>query len=188
MRNRLLQERIVYVGAEIDDGIANQVTADLLLLDAEDGDRGITLYINTPGGSVSAGMAIYDTMQVVNCKVATVAMGLAAGMGLVLLASGAIGHRSALEQARMQLMRPQMMFTAQDPVLQAEMSAKWSRELATILAENTGRTPAEIERDWDPPRWFTADEAAGYRLIDRVEHNRPPRSRAAMRRDWDNPL
>jgi ATP-dependent Clp protease, protease subunit len=188
-RERLLEQRIVHVGAEIDDEMANQVTADLLLLDAEDGDRGITMYINTPGGSVPAGMAIYDTMMMVGCEVATVAMGLAAGMGLVLLASGTTGHRSALAQARMQLMKPRMAAGPSDPVLQAEIFAKWSRELATIVAESTGHTPAEIERDWDPPRWFTADEAVSYRLIDRIaDEARPPRSRAAMRRDWDNPL
>jgi ATP-dependent Clp protease protease subunit len=186
-QERLLKERVVVVGKEIDADLANEVTAHLLLLDADDPGRDIMLYINTPGGSVTAAMSIYDTMQLISSRVVTLAMGLAAGVGALLLATGAHGLRCALPHSKLNLMRPEAGPQSPDDSpeavrIRAELMAKWRREIAAILAERTGQTPEQIEADWNPPRWFTAAEALDYGLVDRiVEKGRSIRPRREMR-------
>jgi ATP-dependent Clp protease protease subunit len=167
---RLLRERIIVLGSEVNDEIANQITAQLLLLQAEDAAQDITLYINSPGGSVSAGFAIYDTMQLVQPDVATVAMGLAASMGQFLLSSGARGKRAALPHARILMHQPSSGVggTASDIAIQAEQLSRLKRELASIIAEQTGQTVERITEDSDRDRWFTASEAHDYGFIDQV--------------------
>ena len=167
---RLLRERIVFLGSQVDDPIANQICAQLLLLAAEDPERDIFLYINSPGGSVSAGMAIYDTMQYVPNDVATVAMGLAASMGQFLLSSGAKGKRYALPHARVMMHQPLggIGGTASDIKIQAEQILYIKRELAKLIAEQTGQSVETIERDSDRDRWFTSQQALEYGLVDHV--------------------
>lgn len=167
---RLLRERIVVLGSEVDDAIANQITTQLLLLQAEDAEKDITLYINSPGGSVTAGFAIYDTMQLIEPDVATVAMGLAASMGQFLLSSGTRGKRAALPHARILMHQPSAGVggTASDIAIQAEVFGKWKEELARITAEQTGQTVEKITEDADRDRWFTTQEALEYGFIDRV--------------------
>ena len=167
---RLLRERIVVLGSEVNDEIANQITTQLLLLQAEDSNKDITLYINSPGGSVTAGFAIYDTMQLIEPDVATVAMGLAASMGQFLLSSGTPGKRAALPHARILMHQPSsgITGTASDIAIQAEVFGKWKNELAKITAEQTGQTVEKITEDADRDRWFTAEEARGYGFIDKV--------------------
>ncbi|MGH3438271.1 MAG: ATP-dependent Clp protease proteolytic subunit [Sciscionella sp.] len=167
---RLLRERIVMLGSEVNDEIANQITTQLLLLQAEDPEKDITLYINSPGGSVTAGFAIYDTMQLIEPDVATVAMGLAASMGQFLLSSGAQGKRYALPHARILMHQPSAGVggTASDIAIQAEVFGKWKTELAKITAEQTGQTVEKITEDADRDRWFTASEAKDYGFIDQV--------------------
>jgi ATP-dependent Clp protease, protease subunit len=167
---RLLRERIVFLGSEVDDEIANRITAQLLLLAAEDPDRDITFYINSPGGSVTAGMAIYDTMQLIEPDVQTWAMGLAASMGQFLLSSGTPGKRYALPHARIMMHQPSAGVggTASDIAIRAEVFAKWKREMAQITAEQTGQTVEKITADADRDAWFTAEEARQYGFIDHV--------------------
>lgn len=167
---RLLRERIVVLGSEVDDAIANQITTQLLLLQAEDADTDITLYINSPGGSVTAGFAIYDTMQLIQPDVATVGMGLAASMGQFLLSSGAPGKRAALPHARILMHQPSAGVggTASDIAIQAEVFGRWKQELARITAEQTGQTVEKITEDADRDRWFTTEEALEYGFIDRI--------------------
>ncbi|MCT2586850.1 ATP-dependent Clp protease proteolytic subunit [Actinophytocola gossypii] len=167
---RLLRERIVFLGSEVDDEIANRITAQLLLLAAEDPDKDITFYINSPGGSVTAGMAIYDTMQLIEPDVATWAMGLAASMGQFLLSSGAPGKRYALPHARIMMHQPSAGVggTASDIAIRAEVFAKWKLEMARITAEQTGRSVETITEDADRDRWFTAAEARDYGFVDQV--------------------
>jgi ATP-dependent Clp protease protease subunit len=167
---RLLQERIVVLGSEVNDDIANRITAQLLLLAAEDAEKDITLYINSPGGSVTAGMAIYDTMQLIEPDVATVAMGLAASMGQFLLSSGHPGKRSALPHARVMMHQPSAGVggTASDIAIQAQVYNKWKQEMAKLIAEQTGQTVERITEDSDRDRWFTAQEALEYGFVDRV--------------------
>lgn len=167
---RLLRERIVVLGSEVNDEIANQITTQLLLLQAEDPVKDITLYINSPGGSVTAGFAIYDTMQLIEPDVATVAMGLAASMGQFLLTSGTPGKRAALPHARILMHQPSagVTGTASDIAIQAEVFGKWKNELAKITAEQTGQTVEKITEDADRDRWFTAEEARDYGFIDKV--------------------
>lgn len=167
---RLLRERIVVLGSEVNDEVANQITTQLLLLQAEDPEKDITLYINSPGGSVTAGFAIYDTMQLIEPDVATVAMGLAASMGQFLLSSGARGKRAALPHARILMHQPSagVAGTASDIAIQAEVFGKWKAELARITAEQTGQTEQRITEDADRDRWFTASEALDYGFIDQV--------------------
>ena len=167
---RLLRERIVMLGSEVDDEIANQITTQLLLLQAEDPDKDITLYINSPGGSVTAGMAIYDTMQLIEPDVATVAMGLAASMGQFLLSSGARGKRAALPHARIMMHQPSAGVggTASDIAIQADVFSKTKEEMARLIAEQTGQTFEKITEDSDRDRWFTAEEALKYGFIDQV--------------------
>ncbi|MFZ0325300.1 MAG: ATP-dependent Clp protease proteolytic subunit [Actinomycetes bacterium] len=167
---RLLRERIIFLGSAVDDPIANALSAQMLLLAAEDSERDIYLYINSPGGSVSAGMAIYDTMQYVPCDVATVGMGLAASMGQFLLAAGAKGKRYALPHARIMMHQPSggLGGTASDIKIQAEQMLYTKKKLAELIAEHTGQTVDQIELDSDRDRWFTADEAREYGFVDHV--------------------
>jgi ATP-dependent Clp protease, protease subunit len=168
--DRLLRERIIFLGQPVDDPIANQISAQLLLLAAEDPKRDIHLYINSPGGSVTAGMAIYDTMQLVECDVATFAMGLAASMGQFLLSSGAPGKRYALPHARILMHQPSAGIggTASDIAIQAEQYKLTKREMAELIAQQTGQTVEQVERDSDRDRWFTAAQAKEYGFVDAV--------------------
>ena len=174
---RLLQERIVVLGSEVNDEVANRITAQLLLLSAEDPESDIRFYINSPGGSVTAGFAIYDTMQLIEPDVATYAMGLAASMGQFLLSSGAAGKRYALPNARILMHQPSSGVggTASDIAIQAEVFGRWKHELAKITADQTGQTVEQIVADGDRDRWFTAEEAKDYGFVDQVltRDNRP---------------
>jgi ATP-dependent Clp protease protease subunit len=168
--NRLLRERIIFLGSEVTDQVANRICAQLLLLAAEDPERDINLYINSPGGSVSAGMAIYDTMQFVQNDVATIALGLAASMGQLLLCAGTKGKRYALPHARIMMHQPSggMGGTAADVAIQAEQMLYTKRMFQERVAFHTGQTPEQIEIDSDRDRWFTASEAKDYGFIDHV--------------------
>jgi ATP-dependent Clp protease, protease subunit len=180
---RLLRERIVFLGSQVDDPIANQICAQLLLLAAEDPERDIYLYINSPGGSVSAGMAIYDTMQFVENDIATVAMGLAASMGQFLLCAGAQGKRYATPHARIMMHQPSggLGGTASDIAIQAEQMLYTKKILQERIAFHTGQSVEQIEKDSDRDRWFTAKEALDYGFVDHVV------SKAAMT-DSTNPV
>jgi ATP-dependent Clp protease protease subunit len=167
---RLLRERIIFLGSQVDDPIANQICAQLLLLSAEDPERDIYIYINSPGGSVTSGMAIYDTMQFVPNDVATVGLGLAASMGQFLLCAGAAGKRYATPHARVMMHQPSggLGGTASDIAIQAEQMLYTKKILQERIAFHTGQTIEQIERDSDRDRWFTADEAKDYGFIDQV--------------------
>lgn len=167
---RLLWQRIVVLGEEVKDENANAVCAQLLLLNAEDPHTDIYLYINSPGGSVSAGLAIYDTMSFISNDVATVAMGLAGSMGQVLLACGAAGKRFALPHARVMMHQPSggMGGTAADIRIQAEQMLLVRKEMAKLLSERTGQTIERIEADFDRDRWFTAEQAKDYGIVDKI--------------------
>jgi ATP-dependent Clp protease protease subunit len=167
---RLLRDRIVYLGTEVTDEVANQITGQLLLLAAEDPDRDITLYINSPGGSVTAGLAIYDTMQLIQPDVATWGMGLVASMGQFLLSSGTPGKRYVLPNARVLMHQPSAGVggTASDIAILADVFAKMKRRVAEITAEQTGQTVETITADSDRDRWFTAQEALAYGFVDHV--------------------
>ncbi|GIU85273.1 MAG: ATP-dependent Clp protease proteolytic subunit 2 [Acidimicrobiales bacterium] len=168
--NRLLKERIVFLGTEVTDEVANYITAQLLYLEGEDPEKDIWLYINSPGGSVSAGMAIYDTMQFVAPDVATICLGLGASMGQFLLCAGAPGKRYALPHARILMHQPMggIQGVAADVAIQAEQMAYIKRLMAERIAYHTGQTVEQIERDSDRDRWFTAQEAKEYGIIDHV--------------------
>jgi ATP-dependent Clp protease protease subunit len=168
--DRLLRERIIFLGQPVDDAIANQLCAQLLLLAAEDPKRDINLYINSPGGSVTAGMAIFDTMQFIECDVATFALGLAASMGQFLLSAGTGGKRYALPHARILMHQPSAGIggTASDIAIQAEQYKLTKREMAELIAQHTGQTVDQVEADSDRDRWFTAKEALDYGFIDQV--------------------
>jgi len=167
---RLLRERIVFLGSEVRDENANAICAQMILLTAEDPTKDIRLYINSPGGSVDAGFAIYDTMNFIECDVATVAMGLAASMGQFLLCAGANGKRYALPHARIMMHQVSggMGGTASDIKIQAEQSLALKRQLNQLQAEHTGQLVETIERDSDRDRWFTANQALEYGFIDHV--------------------
>jgi len=167
---RLLRERIIFLGSEVRDDMANALCAQMLLLAAEDPDKEIWLYINSPGGSVSAGMAIYDTMQYVKPDVGTVAMGLAASMGQFLLCAGAPGKRYALPNARIMMHQPLggLGGTASDIKIQAEQMLYTKKRLAEQIAFHTGQTLEQIEKDSDRDRWFTAEQAKEYGFVDHV--------------------
>jgi ATP-dependent Clp protease protease subunit len=167
---RLLRERIVFLGTQVDDTSANLICAQLLLLAAEDADRDIHLYINSPGGSVTAGLAIYDTMQFVPCDVSTVCMGLAASMGQFLLCAGERGKRFSLPHSRILMHQPsgQAQGQAADIAIQAEQIIYLKRMMAERIAFHTGQPIERIEADSDRDRWFTADEAKEYGFIDQV--------------------
>jgi ATP-dependent Clp protease, protease subunit len=168
--DRLLQERIIFLGKEVDDASANTISAQILLLSAADRDKDITLYINSPGGSISAGMAIYDTMQFVPNDVATIAMGLAGSMAQFLLCTGTAGKRYALPHAQVMMHQLSGGFggTAADIAIQAENMLHVKRTTHELLAQHTGHTVEEITRDSDRDRWFTAEQAKAYGMIDHV--------------------
>ena len=167
---RLLRERIIFLGSQVDDEIANKLCAQILLLSAEDPNRDISLYINSPGGSVTAGKAIYDTMKYSPCDVATYGMGLAASMGQFLLSAGTKGKRYALPHARIMMHQPSAGVggTAADIAIQAEQFAHTKREMAELIAQHTGQTVEQITKDSDRDRWFTAEEAKDYGFVDHV--------------------
>ncbi|MDT5337669.1 MAG: ATP-dependent Clp protease, protease subunit [Mycobacterium sp.] len=167
---RLLAERIIFLGTQVDDDIANRLCAQILLLAAEDPTKDINLYINSPGGSVTAGMAIYDTMVLAPCDVATYAMGLAASMGEFLLAAGTRGKRYALPHARIMMHQPSAGIggSAADIAIQAEQFALTKKEMNRLNAEFTGQTLERIENDADRDRWFTAPEALEYGFVDHI--------------------
>ena len=167
---RLLRERIIFLGTQVDDEIANKLCAQILLLSAEDPTRDISLYINSPGGSVTAGMAIYDTMKYSPCDIATYGMGLAASMGQFLLSGGTKGKRYALPHARIMMHQPSAGVggTAADIAIQAEQFAQTKREMADLIAEHTGQTFEQITKDSDRDRWFTAQQAKEYGIVDHV--------------------
>lgn len=170
LHQQLLRKRIVVLGQQVDDDIANRLCAELLLLSAEDGKRDITFYINSPGGSVTAGMAIYDIMEYVPNDIVTVGMGLAASMGQFLLCAGTPGKRYALPHARIMMHQPSggIGGTASDIKIQAEQMLYVKSTLAGRIAFHTGQTVEQITADSDRDRWFTADEARAYGLVDHV--------------------
>jgi ATP-dependent Clp protease protease subunit len=167
---RLLRERIVFLGSGVDDQIANLICGQILLLAAEDPNRDIYLYINSPGGSISAGMAIYDTMQYVQNDVATVAMGLAASMGQFLLTAGEPGKRYALPHARIMMHQPSggIGGTASDIRIQAEQMLFVKNQMAELIAKHTGQSVAQIKEDSDRDKWYSSAEAKTYGFIDHV--------------------
>jgi ATP-dependent Clp protease protease subunit len=182
---RLLHQRIVVLGQEVDDAVANRVCAQLLLLSAEDPRRDIALYINSPGGSVSAAFAMYDTMRLIPNDVATLAMGLAASAGQFLLSAGTPGKRNVMAHARVLMHQPSggIGGTAVDIAIQAENLVHTKRTMQALIAEHTGQRVETIERDSDRDRWFTAAEALEYGFVDRVvEHLDDVRPDAAQRR------
>ena len=168
--NRLLRERIIWLGDEVRDDNANAICAQMMLLAAEDPHKDIYLYINSPGGSITAGMAIYDTMQYIQPQVATVAMGMAASMGQFLLSSGAPGKRFATPHARVMMHQPSggIYGTATDIRINAELIVHMKKVLAELTAAQTGKTVEQITKDADRDRWFTAPEALEYGFVDQV--------------------
>jgi ATP-dependent Clp protease protease subunit len=168
--DRLLRERIIFLGQPVDDTIANQICAQLLLLAAEDPERDIALYINSPGGSVTAGMAIFDTMQFVDCDIATYAMGLAASMGQFLLSAGTRDKRYALPHARILMHQPSAGIggTASDIAIQAEQFKLTKVEMAQLISDHTGQPVEQIQADSERDRWFTAQQALEYGFVDHV--------------------
>ncbi len=170
---RLLRERIIWLEGEVRDDNSNRIVKQLQVLSAEDPEKDITLYINSPGGSVSAGMAIYDAMMLVPNDVATVAMGLAASMGQFLLCAGAAGKRSATPNTRIMMHQPLggIGGTASDIKIQAEQMLQLKKKLAQLIAQHSGQSLEKIEADSDRDSWFTADDAKTYGLIDHVISN-----------------
>jgi ATP-dependent Clp protease protease subunit len=166
----LLKERIVFLGSEVNDNVANLLIAQLLYLEGEDPHKDIWLYINSPGGSITSGMAIYDTMQFVRPDVATICMGLGASMGQFLLCAGAPGKRYALPNAEILMHQPLggIQGQASDIAIQAERMKYIKRRMAESIAHHTGQDVAQIEKDSERDRWFTADEAKEYGIIDHV--------------------
>jgi len=171
LNQRLLRERIVFLGSQVDQNTANRICAELLLLEAEDRDRDISLYINSPGGSVYDGLAIYDTMQYVNCDIRTICLGMAASMGQFLLCAGTTGKRFSLPHSRILMHQPSMggmQGQASDIAIQAEQIGYSKKMLAERIAFHTGQSVERIEADSDRDRWFTAQEALEYGFIDAV--------------------
>lgn len=168
--SRLMMERILFLGAPVNDDVANIIQAQLLFLESADPTKDIQIYINTPGGSVSAGLGIYDTMQLVNCDVATICTGMAASMGAVLLTAGATGKRQALPHSRVMIHQPLggVQGQASDIEITAREIARTKQELYDILAYHSGKSIADIERDADRDYWLTAEEAKAYGLIDGI--------------------
>ena len=168
--SRLLKDRIVFLGGEIDDDTANLVVAQMLFLEMEDPDQDIMLYINSPGGSISAGMAIYDTMHYVKCEVSTICVGMAASMGAFLLAAGAKGKRKALPNAEIMIHQPLggARGQATDIAIQAEQIMRIKRKMNELLSKHTGQTIKTIEKDVERDHYMTADEALKYGLIDEI--------------------
>jgi ATP-dependent Clp protease protease subunit len=183
---RLLHQRIIVLGAEVDDQVANRLCAQLLLLSAEDPRSDISLYINSPGGSVSAGLAIYDTMRLIPNDVSTLAMGLAGSMGQFLLCAGTAGKRFSLPHAQILMHQGSAGFggTAADVEIYADQLERVGTTLTRLISEHTGQSPATVEMDSRRDRWFSAEEARDYGIIDhildRVDDVRPTLSRHAV--------
>ena len=173
--SRLLKERIVFLGEEVNETTASLVVAQLLFLEAEDPDKDIHLYINSPGGSVTAGMAIYDTMNFIKCDVSTVCIGMAASMGAFLLAGGAKGKRYALPNAEIMIHQP--LGGAQGQATEIEIAAKHilktKQKLNQMIADNCGKSVEEVANDTDRDNWMSAEEAVAYGLIDKIVEKRP---------------
>ncbi len=167
---RLLRERIIFLGSEVNDEVTNRICAQILLLASADSEKDIALYINSPGGSISAGMAVYDTMQYVKNDIATIALGMAASMGQFLLCAGTAGKRYALPHARVMMhqLSGGIGGTAADIAIQAESMLHIKSVMNERIAFHTGHTAEEIERDSDRDRWFTASEAKEYGIVDHV--------------------
>jgi ATP-dependent Clp protease protease subunit len=168
--DRLLQERIVFLGSQVDDDIANQICAQMLLLSADDPRRDVHLYINSPGGSVSAGMAVYDTMRFIDCDVATYSFGMAASMGQFLLTAGTPGKRFSLPHTRIMMHQVSAGVggTQSDITIQADMLRRLKQDINQLQAEHSGQSVEQVERDSDRDRWFTPEEALEYGLVDHV--------------------
>lgn len=168
--SRLLKDRIVFLGTEVDDYVANLIVAQFLFLEKEDADKDIEFYINSPGGSVYAGMAIYDTMQIVKCDIATTCVGMAASMGAVLLAGGTKDKRSALKNARVMIHQASSGFrgTTADINVQVAETNRLNDTILGILADHTGKDAEQIRKDVDRDRYLSSEEAKEYGLIDRV--------------------
>jgi len=179
--SRLLKERIVFLGTEINDVVANLVTAQLLFLESEDPEKDIFLYINSPGGSVSAGLAMYDTMQYIRPDVATVCVGQAASMGALLLLGGAKGKRCALPHARIMIHQPMGAFQGQasDVEIHAREMQRVKREVNQIVSRHTGKDIKQVEKDSDRDFFMTAEEAKEYGVIDEVFAKRMPDAKGA---------
>ncbi len=168
--SRLLKDRIVILGSPINDVVASSIVAQLLFLESEDPEKDINLYINSPGGVVSAGLAIYDTMQHIKCDVATTCMGMAASMGAVLLTAGTNGKRSCLPHARVMIHQPLggVQGQASDIEIEAQEILRIKKELSQIIADHAGKSLDDIIRDSDRNNWMSADEAKDYGLVDNV--------------------
>lgn len=168
--SRLLKDRIIFLGEAIDENVASVIVAQLLFLEAEDADKDICIYINSPGGSVTAGMAIYDTMQYIKPDVSTICVGMAASMGAFLLSSGAKGKRFALPNAEIMIHQPLGGFSgqAEDIRIHADRIIKMRQRLNEILSSNTGREISVIEKDTDRDNFLEADEAVEYGIIDKI--------------------
>lgn len=173
--SRLLKERIVFIGTPIDDTVASLVIAQLLFLESEDPEKDINLYINSPGGTVSSGLAIYDTMQYIRPDVATICIGMAASMAAVLLAGGAKGKRTALPNSRIMIHQPWggVQGTASDISIQAEEILRMKKRINEILAHHTGRTSEQLEKDTDRDYYLSSQEAKDYGLIDNILIKKP---------------
>ncbi len=172
--SRLLKDRIIFVGTAIDDDVSNLIIAQMLFLQSEDADKDISLYVNSPGGSVTAGLAIYDTIQFLKCDVATYCVGQAASMGALLLAAGAAGKRFALPNARIMIHQPWggAQGQASDVSIQAREILRLRERLNAILASHTGKTAETIEKDTDRDNFMSADEAKKYGIVDEVVASR----------------
>lgn len=172
--SRLLEDRIIFLSGEIDDAVANTVVAQLIYLEAKDPSKDISLYINSPGGSVSAGLAIYDTMNYIKCDVSTICIGMAASMGAFLLSSGAKGKRFALPNSEIMIHQPLggAQGQASDIKIAAEHILRTKQKLNSILAQNSGKPLEVIERDTDRDNYLSATEAQEYGLIDKVFYKR----------------
>lgn len=177
--SRLLKDRIIFLGEEVNETTASLVVAQLLYLESEDSSKDISLYINSPGGSVTAGMAIYDTMKYIKCDVSTICIGMAASMGAFLLAGGTKGKRYALPNAEIMIHQP--LGGAQGQATEIEIAAqhilKTKKKLNQMIADNCGKSIEEVEKDTDRDNWMSAEEAVAYGLIDKIVENRPTESK-----------
>lgn len=177
--SRLLKDRIIFLGEEVNETTASLVVAQLLYLESEDSSKDISLYINSPGGSVTAGMAIYDTMKYIKCDVSTICIGMAASMGAFLLSGGTKGKRYALPNAEIMIHQP--LGGAQGQATEIEIAAqhilKTKKKLNQMLADNCGKPIEEVEKDTDRDNWMSAEEAVAYGLIDKIVENRPTESK-----------
>ena len=172
--SKLLEERIIFITGEINDAVANTVVAELLYLEAKDSTKDIDIYINSPGGSVTSGLAIYDTMNFIKCDVSTICIGMAASMAAFLLSSGKNGKRYALPSSEIMIHQPLggAQGQASDIKIQAEHILALKKKLNSVLAANTGKPIEQIEKDTDRDNYLTAEDALGYGLIDKIFYNR----------------